>query len=161
MVTRAAHPGPAGEYEHLQLTTLAGWRGFVTEMPAVPDLLPEAIWTGLEEGTRACYADDRIDHHSRLLATSGRLVIGVLAGHPLGRQQARPVRRLWFQAKRGPPLVQAGGIAHWPQLQDTIPDLVLGSVDLRLAPVHQYPVHQVCQVGRAGVTPRHRVLEQG
>jgi hypothetical protein len=52
MVTRAARPGPpgdpAGEYEHLQLTTLAGWHGFVTEMPAVPDLLPEAIWTGLE-----------------------------------------------------------------------------------------------------------------
>ena len=112
---------PAGEYEHLQLTTLAGWRGFVTEMPAVPDLLPEAIWTGLEEGTRACYDDDRIDHHSRLLAASGRLVIGVLAGQPLGRQQARPVRRLWFQAQRGPPLVQAGGIAHCPQLQDTIP----------------------------------------
>ena len=47
MVTRAARPGPAGdhagEHEHLQLTTLAGWRGFVTEMPAVPDLLPEAI----------------------------------------------------------------------------------------------------------------------
>jgi len=36
-------------------------------MPAVPDLLPEAIWTGLEPGKRACYDDDRIDHHSRLL----------------------------------------------------------------------------------------------
>jgi hypothetical protein len=34
----------------------------------VPDLLPEAIWTGLEPGKRACYDDDRIDHHSRLLA---------------------------------------------------------------------------------------------
>ena len=58
MVTRAARPGPAsdpaGEHEHLQLTTLAGWRGFVTEMPAVPDLLPEAIWAGLEPGKRAC-----------------------------------------------------------------------------------------------------------
>ncbi len=71
MVTRAARPGPggdpAGEHEHLQLTTLAGWRGFVAEMPAVPDLLPEAVWTGLEDGKRACYDDDRIDHHSRLL----------------------------------------------------------------------------------------------
>src|SRR5437660_4579361 len=71
MVTLATRPGPAGdpagEDEHLQLTTLAGWRGFVAEMPAVPDLLPEAIWTGLEPGKRACYDDDRIDHHSRLL----------------------------------------------------------------------------------------------
>ena len=33
----------------------------------MPDLLPEAIWTGLEPGKRACYDDDRIDHHSRLL----------------------------------------------------------------------------------------------
>jgi hypothetical protein len=36
-------------------------------MPAVPDLLPEAIWTGLQDDKRACYDDDRIDHHSRLL----------------------------------------------------------------------------------------------
>jgi len=27
--------------------------------------------------------------------------------------------------------------------------------------VHQYPVDQVCQVGRADVILRHRVLEQG
>lgn len=58
---------PAGEYAHLQLTTLAGWRGFVTEMPAVPDLLPEAVWAGLHDDKRACYDDDRIDHHARLL----------------------------------------------------------------------------------------------
>ena len=71
MVTRVARPGPgsdpAGEHEHLQLTTLAGWRGFVAEMPAVPDLLPEPAWTALEDGKRGCYDDDRIDHHSRLL----------------------------------------------------------------------------------------------
>jgi hypothetical protein len=37
MVTRTAVPAPggdpAGEQKHLQLTTLAGWRGFVAEMP--------------------------------------------------------------------------------------------------------------------------------
>jgi hypothetical protein len=47
MVTRAARLGlagdPAGEHEHLQLTTRAVRRGFVTEMPAVPDLLPERL----------------------------------------------------------------------------------------------------------------------
>jgi hypothetical protein len=87
MVTRAARPGPAGDpagdYEHLQLTTLAGWRGFVTEMPSVPDLLPEAIWTGLESGKRACYDDDRIVHHSRLLVVQTpviRQVINSAAG---------------------------------------------------------------------------------
>lgn len=71
MVTCVARPGPggdpAGEHEHLQLTTLAGWRGFVAEMPAVPDLLPEAVWAALADDKRACYDDDRIDHHSRLL----------------------------------------------------------------------------------------------
>jgi len=69
MVTRVARPGPGSDPagEHLQLTTLAGWRGFVAEVPAVPDLLPEATWAALEDGKRGCYDDDRIDHHSRLL----------------------------------------------------------------------------------------------
>jgi len=71
MVTRAAHPltggDPIGEQEHLQLTTLTGWRGFVAETPAVPDLLPEAVWTALTDDQRAGYDDDRVDHHSRLL----------------------------------------------------------------------------------------------
>jgi Bacterial TniB protein len=71
MVSRPHHPGqeedPADGYGHLQLTTLAGWRGFVTEMPSVPDLLPGTVWTGLADDKRGCYDDDRIDHHSRLL----------------------------------------------------------------------------------------------
>ena len=82
MVTRAARPGqagdPAGEHGHLQLTTLAGWRGFVTEMPAVPDLLPEAIWASLEDDKRACYDDDRIDHHSRLLVVQTPVIRQVI-----------------------------------------------------------------------------------
>ncbi|MFC6582111.1 TniB family NTP-binding protein [Planomonospora parontospora] len=49
------------------MTTLAGWRGFVTEMPAVPDLLPTALWAGLDDDKRGCYDDDRVDHHARLL----------------------------------------------------------------------------------------------
>jgi len=99
VVTRAAHPGPggdpAGEHQHLQLTTLAGWRGFVAEMPAVPDLLPEAVWTGLAEDKRTCYDDDRIDHHARLLVvqtptirqviTSGRRLIQLNKNAHYGR----------------------------------------------------------------------------
>jgi AAA domain len=66
MVTSEA-ARPCGELDHLQLTTLAGWRGFVAEVPAVPDLLPAPAWTALDDGERAGYDDDRIDHHSRLL----------------------------------------------------------------------------------------------
>jgi hypothetical protein len=58
---------PDGELEHLQLTTLEGWRGFVAEIPSVPELLPGADWAALEDSKRADYDDDRVDHHSRLL----------------------------------------------------------------------------------------------
>lgn len=86
MTNRDAHgEDSVGEYGHLQLTTLAGWRGFVTEMPAMPNLLPDPIWSGLDNDKRACYDDDRIDHHSRLLVvqtptirqviTSGRRLV--------------------------------------------------------------------------------------
>ncbi len=99
MVTRATRPGPdddpAGKHEHLQLTTLAGWRGFVAEMPAVPDLLPDAVWAALDDDKRACYDDDRIDHHSRLLVvqtpaigqviTSGRRLIQLNKNAHYGR----------------------------------------------------------------------------
>lgn len=86
MTNRDAHgEDSVGKYGHLQLTTLAGWRGFVTEMPAMPNLLPDPIWSGLDNDKRACYDDDRIDHHSRLLVvqtptirqviTSGRRLV--------------------------------------------------------------------------------------
>ena len=65
MVTGGQDPG--GEYENLQLTTLQGWRQFVTEMRSVPQLLAGPVWSGPEEDKRAGYDDDRIDHHSRLL----------------------------------------------------------------------------------------------
>jgi hypothetical protein len=86
---------PAGENRHLQLTTLAGWRGFVTETPSAPDLLPEAIWSDLDDDKRACYDDDRIDHHSRLLVvqtptihqviTSGRRLVQLNKNAHYGR----------------------------------------------------------------------------
>jgi Bacterial TniB protein len=64
---RAPEGDPAGEYAHLQLTTLEGWRGFVDEMHTAPNLLPEPVWKGLAEDKRTCYDEDRINHHSRLL----------------------------------------------------------------------------------------------
>ena len=65
MVTPAAENG---EDPQLQaLTTLAGWRQFAAEVPAVPQLLDGQVWQGMEPDKRAAYDDDRIAHHSRLL----------------------------------------------------------------------------------------------
>jgi hypothetical protein len=62
------HTADAGDdREHLQLTTLQGWRRFVAEVPAVPNLLAESVWSSLEADKRADYDDARIEHHSRLL----------------------------------------------------------------------------------------------
>jgi hypothetical protein len=99
MVKRPARPqpgdDPADGYGHLQLTTLAGWRGFVTEAPAAPTLLPTEIWEGLAEDKHDAYDEDRIDHHSRLLVvqtptirqviTSGRRLIQLNKNAHYGR----------------------------------------------------------------------------
>lgn len=65
MVTGA--PGPDSDPQLEALTTLAGWRQFAGEMPAVPQLLDSKVWQGLGPGKRAAYDEDRIIHHSRLL----------------------------------------------------------------------------------------------
>jgi hypothetical protein len=65
MVSRAA--GPEDGSRVAALTTLAGWRQFAAEMPAVPELLDSRTWKDLDSEKRAAYDDDRIAHHSRLL----------------------------------------------------------------------------------------------
>jgi hypothetical protein len=50
-----------------QLTTLAGWRQFAADVPAVPDLLPAAVWENLGQDKRLAYDEDRLAHHSRLV----------------------------------------------------------------------------------------------
>jgi hypothetical protein len=60
-------PDQDGDPQLQALTTLAGWRQFATEMPAVPQLLDGQVWQGLDQDKRAAYDDDRIAHHSRLL----------------------------------------------------------------------------------------------
>ena len=67
MVTRASHGARMTTPGSGQLTTLAGWRQFAGEVPAVPELLDTGVWQGLDPGKRAAYDDDRIAHHSRLL----------------------------------------------------------------------------------------------
>jgi hypothetical protein len=53
-----------------QLTTLQGWREFVTERPSIPDLLPEAAWKALDDGARLDYDEARLAHHARLLTVA-------------------------------------------------------------------------------------------
>ena len=69
-----AGPGTdtAGDGGPRQLTTLRGWREFVTERPSVPDLLPEAAWEALDDAARLGYDEARLAHHARLatVATS-------------------------------------------------------------------------------------------
>jgi len=63
-------PGTDGEDRFRQLTTLPGWREFVTERPSVPDLLPEAEWKALGEQERLDYDEVRLAHHARLLTVA-------------------------------------------------------------------------------------------
>ena len=65
MVIPATEPGDDPQLP--ALTTLAGWRQFASEVPAVPQLLDSQVWQDLGPDKRAAYDDDRIAHHSRLL----------------------------------------------------------------------------------------------
>src|SRR6185437_2444001 len=65
MVSRASGPDEGSRVA--ALTTLAGWRQFASEMPAVPELIDSGTWKCLDAGKRAAYDDDRMAHHSRLL----------------------------------------------------------------------------------------------
>jgi len=60
------------EDEHHHLTTLEGWRRFVTDAPASLELLPGAEWERLESADRLAYDEARLDYHTRLrvVATS-------------------------------------------------------------------------------------------
>ena len=64
--------------QHRQLTTLAGWRRFAGEVPAVPELLAEEVWTSLQDDKRLAYDEDRLDHHSRLLVIETAVIRKVI-----------------------------------------------------------------------------------
>ena len=53
-----------------QLTTLRGWRDFVADRPAVPELLPEDAWQTLGEQDRFRYDETRLAHHAKLLVVA-------------------------------------------------------------------------------------------
>ena len=87
------------------LTTLAGWRQFAGEMPAVPELLDRQVWQGLDPDKRAAYDDDRIARHSRLLVVQTPAVRDVVTtGRRLAHlKQLRPLRAVRAdRLRRGP-----------------------------------------------------------
>ena len=123
--------GTAGEGSARQLTTLRGWREFVADRPAVPDLLPGPAWELLDDDARLDYDEARLAHHAWLLtvatstiqqvitegrrlqylnrrADAGRCGL-ILSGRPApGRQpawpsSARPSRRCTIAATRTRP----------------------------------------------------------
>ena len=91
MVTSA--PDPDGDPQLQALTTLAGWRQFASELSAVPQLLEDMVWRGLEPDKRAAYDDDRIAHHSRLLVVQTPAVRDVVT---TGRRLAQLNRSARF-----------------------------------------------------------------
>jgi hypothetical protein len=91
MVSRAAVPGDDSRVA--ALTTLAGWRQFAGEMPAVPELLDSRTWQGLDADKRAAYDDDRIAHHSRLLVIQTPAVRDVVT---TGRRLAHMNRSAYY-----------------------------------------------------------------
>jgi hypothetical protein len=64
--------------EARQLTTLAGWRQFAADIPAVPDLLPAGTWQSLEKDKRLAYDEDRLAHHSRLVVIETPVISKVI-----------------------------------------------------------------------------------
>lgn len=53
--------------EHLQLTTLRGWRRFVQTTPQVPDLLDDTQLAALTASQRLAYDEARLTHHAQFV----------------------------------------------------------------------------------------------
>jgi len=71
-------PGAGSVGPVVQLTTLPGWRQFVTAVPSIPNLLAEPEWLLLDDGKRSAHDEERLEHHSRLVVVQtpvvGRIV---------------------------------------------------------------------------------------
>jgi hypothetical protein len=74
----SAAGGTDDEARHRQLTVLAGWRRFVDEEPAPPELLPEQEWRRLGDAGRLAYDEARLNHHSRLLVVATPVIRKVI-----------------------------------------------------------------------------------
>src|SRR5439155_1586403 len=70
--------GADDESRHRQLTVLAGWRRFVDEEPAPPELLPDQEWRRLGDAGLLAYDEARLNHHSRLLVVATPVIRKVI-----------------------------------------------------------------------------------
>jgi len=77
-VSAAPAGGTDDESRHRQLTVLAGWRRFVDEEPAPPELLPDRQWRRLGDASRLAYDEARLNHHSRLLVVATLVIRKVI-----------------------------------------------------------------------------------
>jgi AAA domain len=57
---------------------MAGWRRFVDETPAPPELLPGRQWRRLSDAGRLAYDEARLNHHSRLLVVATPVIRKVI-----------------------------------------------------------------------------------
>ncbi len=57
---------------------MAGWRRFVDETPAPPELLPGQQWRQLSDAGRLAYDEARLNHHSRLLVVATPVIRKVI-----------------------------------------------------------------------------------
>ncbi|WP_300609938.1 hypothetical protein [Trebonia sp.] len=94
----AAVGDPDDEAWHRQLTVLAGWRRFVEEEPAQPELLPDREWRRLSDAGHLAYDEARVQLP---LPAAGRRD----PGHPHGDHRAQ----LSEQACCRPGYMWAGG----------------------------------------------------
>lgn len=69
---------PDGDEQYAQLTTLEGWRRFVDQVPAVPDLLDRQAWQHLDPRRRLDYDEARLAHHAQLLVVATSTVRKVI-----------------------------------------------------------------------------------
>jgi len=77
-VSAPAADGADDESRHRQLTVLAGWRRFVDEEPAPPELLPDQEWRRLGDAGLLAYDEARLNHHSRLLVVATPVIRKVI-----------------------------------------------------------------------------------
>jgi hypothetical protein len=67
------------DQQGFQLTTLDGWRRFVAEAPAIPDLLEDPGRERLAPDERFAYDEARLTHHARLLVVATSTVRKVIS----------------------------------------------------------------------------------
>jgi hypothetical protein len=77
--TRPAATSDSADQQGFQLTTLDGWRRFVADVPAIPELLDDPARERLAPEERFGYDEARLTHHARLLVVATSTVRKVIS----------------------------------------------------------------------------------